>query len=182
VTVVAPPTGSGFADQQEILFAWEAPGAAVILLVFAARPQSTDDMPQKAIWGTMLPASSTGLARWADGVAIHGGMWQATLDPAPTNVPLYLVIQAMQDFDLVAVSPLVSFYVGTGAPSAGAWPAPGDPCSPDLSRSDCENPARAQLCFEGQCRILCASHDDCFAYDPKLRCDVDVDLQLRVCK
>jgi hypothetical protein len=179
---MAPQTGSGFADQQEILFAWEAPGAAVILLVFATRPQSVDDMLEKAIWGTMLPTNVPGIARWADGVALHGGMWRTTFDPAPTNVPLYFVIQAVDEFTLVAVSPLVSFYVGTGAPSAGAWPVPGDSCSHDLSTSDCENPARAQVCFEGQYPIVCASHDDCFAYDPQLRCDVDVDRQLRVCK
>jgi hypothetical protein len=169
-----------YADEQQAQFEWVWTDTPVIAVVLDALPRSASDVSMHAIWGVSYPApttlvESTRRVSWSEGVAIHGGQWLAASEPAPRDVPLYFLVQAVQTGGLVALSEPTPFSIGH------AWKGRGDACS-DVGAlpGSCEHPFRVQTCFQGACSVVCASRFDCDESAGEY-CTVPMPSGLRLC-
>ena len=88
---------------------------------------------------------------WPDGfrVAQFGASVALQSDYAPTGT-MYLVLQAVKDGQLMALSPVITIRAGSKFPVAG------EPCGIISGEAvGCDNPNFPQLCSSGTCRRLC---------------------------
>lgn len=156
IEIISPKIGASFKTQEDIELEWKAQSSPVIVLVTDVLPGSIFRLIDSAIWGIAVRADQPPIVRWSDGSAIRGGVWQAESSMPPIGVPLFLVVQAVDDGHLTAISRPIPFQIGK------FWALPGDSCyvSPG---EQCYNPTIPMTCDDRRCRVLCASHRDCLA-------------------
>lgn len=173
--VLAPSDRAVLASDAELELRWPVQEPSVIALVLTAIPTRSSEIGRFAIWGAALPGSSPGALSWGEGQAIRGGTWQPRSEPAPREIPLYLVLQAVRSGQLLAVSRPIQFLVGQGR----SFQHPGDACSPEKSQF-CDGLTEPLVCLGGSCRVLCASHRDCMPFG--LKCSLVTNGNLRFCE
>jgi hypothetical protein len=163
VVVREPTETTSYPDASSIVFEWNPTGTPVIILVLNQVPADFAHLLDAAVWGFAGSSESALGVHWDQGKSIVNGQWVDASAPVPADSVLYLIVQAVHDANLVAVSGLVPFVVGP------RWPEAGDPCSDSpWARDGCDNPARTpQVCFDGLCWTACASDADC---PPTVRC------------
>ncbi len=150
--VTAPASGTVFASEADLQFSWTDPGAPVLAMVYEIAPRTLADLGD-AIWGAALTIRTT--AGWSEGHAIAGGVWSANPGVAPTATPLYFLVEALRDGEVVGLSQTVVFQVGDGG-----WKQPGDACAADGTiAGECFNAAIPQACLQGQCASFARRHE-----------------------
>jgi hypothetical protein len=174
LVIMAPTPGQSFPVAADVSVGWIDQGTSVIAYILSAIPPFPEAVSATAIWGVAMPSGGGTSATFQDGSAIVAGEWRDVLPSLPSDRPLYFFAFALREGEVVDVSMMVPFRVGS------AWAALGDTCAgsqhlPD----DCFNPASVQACRDGRCRRVCASHVDC--EDLSLGCAEAVD-GVRICE
>jgi len=156
VEVLSPTPGQEFANEGEVAFQWTAVNAPVLVVVADAEPTTLDKLRAHAVWGFAGKSDEAGVIHWANGVHVTAAGWNGVPAEPPQEVPLFVVVQAVQRGVLLGASRAVPFSIGK------AWKTEGDSCEDQgVVNGSCANPARVLVCNSGQCRVACASNLDC---------------------
>lgn len=144
-----------YTSAEDVLFRWGPRASTHIVLVLRAPPLTKEDLPRFAIWGAVTSSGDSDVT-WREGRDISAGAWLDTTSDPPLATPLWLLVQALQESDLVGLSRVEPFAVGGTPP----WAVPGEVCD---GADDCASPLQPLLCVAGRCRVACASDADCRA-------------------
>lgn len=155
LAVFQPTAGSVFVPSEDIELRWAPQPTAVLLLIVERLPSSFSELLEDAVWGGAAQRDVDRL-RYSEGRTIINGEWSQSVMPLPQDTTLYLLVEAVMQDELVAVSAPVPFRIGSG------WSDVGDLCGMDQSAA-CSNPAKDPplVCRDGRCVAACASHKDC---------------------
>jgi hypothetical protein len=175
VTVgVLAPRAAQVLPEGELSFRWRRRKNAVILLVTTEPPTSMAVLSRSAIWGDARDAEVTETT-WQHGVEVgKNGAWGGKPKPPPLGIPLYLLVQEVNEGELLGTSETIPFAVGEPA-----WLEEGDTCRDEgQAPGDCLHPIEPRVCHESACRRLCESDADC----GEMRCGLpDPGSGLRAC-
>ena len=177
IEVYSPTYGTVVGAEDELLFAWVPPvDAVVIVLVLDSLPYFWGGIGNRAIWGAYLSRDKAALTpsmTWPGGTAILDGKWQSDGPGVPGDRPLYLLIEAFADGELVAASAPILFKVGT------PWPKPQDECDQGNPTS-CDAPLVPMTCLNSACQAFCGSAADCAPFG--LACGIPNGYKARFCE
>lgn len=157
IKVAIPTPGTELKDVHDLLIQWTSTGKPVIILLLDALPGNSQDVIAHTVWATSRSADQPPRVQWADGFQVDAsGNWLKLSPGFDPSGYFYVLLQAVDSGQLVALSPPILIAAGT------SFPVDGSPCStPPGVGSDCDTPTRPQTCWQGACRTICASDADC---------------------
>lgn len=146
-------------DVEALSFEWTPPPSDgwSLLIVTDRIVSSSTEVDKVAKWYAYLPNSSANArslsAVWSDGTSANVAV-VSEKDILPFGI-YYATALHIRLGVPISASPQVPFRVGP-------WPRMGEICDRAIDRfTQCDRPDRPQACFDGQCRVICVSHDDC---------------------
>lgn len=169
VGVVTPIPATTYQDESQVVIAWASDfsaGASTIVLAIDGLPVLMSDLKDHAVWGAALQPDKKGPITLADGQLVKDGEWTQQSGSLPHNRLLALVVETVKEGQLIAVSNVVPFSIGS------AWRKRGDACNPFNGPRDCANPIEVLSCHPTTftCERVCGSYRDCLDLIPARDC------------
>jgi hypothetical protein len=148
-----PTSDRLFSSESDVVFTWSSEADTHFVLVTRGLPSSAEELRARAIWGAVATGDDRSV-RWSEGRQIENGDWLPSLAPAPRDEPLHVLVQAVREHTVTAISAPEVFAVGDSAPWFTAYAACG-------ANESCGSPLEALVCVGATCRRACTSHVDC---------------------
>jgi hypothetical protein len=158
IAVSEPTPGQVFDSATSVRFTWTAISTPVLVEILKGAVAKADDLSDSIVWGAAILKDDAPSVDWSRGQTVVDGSWESGSPRATLpDGPYFVLVQAVQLEELVAVSSQIPIWIGQGT----SWTHVGDSCSKDGVPGSCWNPAEAQACVNSTCAKVCASQPDC---------------------